>query len=305
MGVFRFQKFSVLNDRAAMKVNTDGVLLGALMTLGPDQPHGAYPIQDDDRTQNEGMAQNNGRMHSDAGELSEGSVRKNILKLLDIGTGTGTIALMAAQRLSEYGISFQIDAIDIDSGSAEEAGLNFAASPWKEHLRAFNTSLARFGTGEIAGEEAREETVEEPPKRAGERAGQLYDHIFSNPPFFTETLHSPDKRKAATRHSDSLPLEEITAYASSHLKPDGRLSLILPFEQIAAAARIAAESSLHLRRIVEIHSSDRKPPYRAELEFSPRKAEDGVLKDRLTINSRGEYTHEYLSLVSPYLLLGR
>lgn len=305
MGVFRFQKFSVLNDRAAMKVNTDGVLLGALMTLGPDQPHGAYPIQDDDRTQNEGMAQNNGRMHSDAGELSEGSVRKNILKLLDIGTGTGTIALMAAQRLSEYGISFQIDAIDIDSGSAEEAGLNFAASPWKEHLRAFNTSLARFGTGEIAGEEAREETVEEPPKRTGERAGQLYDHIFSNPPFFTETLHSPDKRKAATRHSDSLPLEEITAYASSHLEPEGRLSLILPFEQIAAATRIAAESGLHLRRIVEIHSSDRKPPYRAELEFSPRKAEDGVLKDRLTINSRGEYTHEYLSLVSPYLLLGR
>lgn len=305
MAVFRFQKFSVLNDRAAMKVNTDGVLLGALMTLGPDQPHGAYPIQDDDRTQNEGMAQNNGRMHSDAGEPSEVSVRKNILKLLDIGTGTGTIALMAAQRLSEYGISFQIDAIDIDSGSAEEAGLNFAASPWKEHLRAFHTSLARFGTGGIAGEETGEETVEETPKRIRERAGQLYDHIFSNPPFFTETLHSPDKRKAATRHSDSLPLEEITAYASSHLEPDGRLSLILPFEQIAAATRIAAESSLHLRRIVEIHSSDRKPPYRAELEFSPRKAEDGVLKDRLTINSRGEYTHEYLSLVSPYLLLGR
>lgn len=309
MGVFRFQKFSVLNDRAAMKVNTDGVLLGALMTLGPDQPHGVYPIQDDDRTQNEGMAQNNGRMHSDAGEMSEVSVRKNILKLLDIGTGTGTIALMAAQRLSEYGISFQIDAIDIDTGSAEEAGLNFAASPWKEHLRAFHTSLARFGARERAGEETREETMketgEETAEETPERDGQLYDHIFSNPPFFTETLHSPDKRKAATRHSDSLPLEEITAYASSHLEPDGRLSLILPFEQIASATRIAAESNLNLYRIVEIHSSDRKPPYRAELEFSPRKAEDGVLKDRLTINSRGEYTHEYLSLISPYLLLGR
>ena len=305
MAVFRFQKFSVLNDRAAMKVNTDGVLLGALMTLGQDQPHGAYPIQDDDRTQNEGMAQNNGRMHSDAGELSEGSVRKNILKLLDIGTGTGTIALMAAQRLSEYGISFQIDAIDIDTGSAEEAGLNFAASPWKEHLRAFHTSLARFGARERAGKETVEETRERAVERTGERAGQLYDHIFSNPPFFTETLHSPDKRKAATRHSDSLPLEEITAYASSHLEPDGRLSLILPFEQIASATRIAAESNLNLCRIVEIHSSDRKPPYRAELEFSPRKAEDGVLKDRLTINSKGEYTHEYLSLISPYLLLGR
>lgn len=282
MGVFRFQKFSVLNDRAAMKVNTDGVLLGALMTLGPDQPHGAYPIQDDDRTQNEKMG-------------------KNILKLLDIGTGTGTIALMAAQRLSEYGISFQIDAIDIDTGSAEEAGLNFAASPWKEHLRAFHTSLAQFGARERAGKETREETR----KRTRERTGRLYDHIFSNPPFFTETLHSPDKRKAATRHSDSLPLEEITAYASSHLEPDGRLSLILPYEQIASATRIAAESNLNLCRIVEIHSSDKKPPYRAELEFSPRKAEDGVLKDRLTINSKGEHTHEYLSLISPYLLLGR
>ncbi|MDY4916259.1 MAG: methyltransferase, partial [Candidatus Cryptobacteroides sp.] len=214
MSVFRFQKFSVRNERSAMKVNTDGVLLGALMTINGDSRH-----------------------------------------LLDIGTGTGTIALMAAQRMDQAisGTSdatespYIIEGIDIDAPSAEEAAMNFESSPWKRHLRAHNLSLSEFSS--LCG-------------------STVYDHIFTNPPFFLEDLHSPDSRKAATRHADSLPLEEILDFASQRLTPSGHLSLILPFDSKIMAVRLAAEKSLHLFSCVDIRSTERKQPHRSILEFS-------------------------------------
>ena len=129
MSVFRFKYFNVVNERSAMKVNTDGVLLGAAMTM----------------------------LSADR-------------RMLDIGTGTGTIALMVAQRAlgipgqagddgMRAGGDFMIDAIDIDEPSASEAAANFGESPWAEHLRAHNLSLQDFADSE-------------PDK---------YDLIFSNP----------------------------------------------------------------------------------------------------------------------------
>ena len=147
MGVFQFKQFNVVNERSAMKVNTDGVLLGAVMTL------------------------------------NEGDRR-----LLDIGTGTGTIALMAAQRMA--GIPgqagndrFIIDAIDIDEPSATEAAMNFEQSPWAESLRAHNMSLDQFAAS----------------------CSETYDLIFSNPPYFENSLTAPNERKSTARHtSDGL-----------------------------------------------------------------------------------------------------
>lgn len=264
MAIFRFKQFEVRNERSAMKVNTDGVLLGALMTLRPDT----------DR------------------------------RLLDIGTGTGTIALMAAQRLlnrsakspspkeSEAHLKesaeenapgespIRIDAIDIDEASAEEAALNFAASPWAAALRARHTSLQDFA-----------------PEAA-------YDAIFSNPPFFTETLHSPDSRKAQARHADSLPLGEIFSFAARNLTPEGRLSLILPASQETPARREAACEGLCITRIVSIKGSDRKPPYRAVIEFS-RSGGQIVepLRENVTINMNGKYSDQYLTIVTDFLLI--
>ena len=100
MAVFHFKHFDVSNERSAMKVNTDGVLLGAAADVLPTD--------------------------------------RNVL---DIGTGTGTVALMIAQRLSFLGEDFLIDAIDIDLPSAEEASANFAGSLWKDHLTACRTGL--------------------------------------------------------------------------------------------------------------------------------------------------------------------
>ncbi len=239
MGVFRFRKFEVRNERSAMKVNTDGVLLGALMTI-------------------------------------RGSERR----LLDIGTGTGTIALMAAQRLAEAS-NLLIDAIDIDEASAEEAGENFRDSPWVGHLHAHRCPLSMF------------------------RPDAEYDLIFSNPPFFTETLHSPSERKAQARHADALPTEDIISFAAAHLRGNGKLSLILPAEREAETERTAAEHGLALTRIVRIRSSERKKAYRAIMEFSRNLGHTaGELQENLTINMNGKYSEQYLNIVSDFLLIG-
>ena len=251
MSVFRFQKFSVRNERSAMKVNTDGVLLGALMTINGDSCH-----------------------------------------LLDIGTGTGTIALMAAQRMDQAlsgtsdatQSSYIIEGIDIDAPSAEEAAMNFESSPWKRHLRAYNLSLSEFSS--LCG-------------------STVYDHIFTNPPFFLEDLHSPDSRKAATRHADSLPLEEILDFAFQRLSPSGHLSLILPFDSKIMAVRLAAEKSLHLFSCVDIRSTERKQPHRSILEFSRCRPAGDCPERLLTIHEGSGYSGEYHRITAPYLCLGK
>ena len=252
MGVFRFKKFSVENDRSAMKVNTDGVLLGASMTLKPS-----------DRL------------------------------LLDIGTGTGTIALMAAQRLSlnlceasrNVGRNVPVDrsiyAIDIDEASAYEAGKNFEGSPWSDLLQAHHASLDEFS-----------ETFKD----------IRFDLIFSNPPYFEDSLTAPDKRKSAARHtSDGLSYRDILDFASTSLADEGRVSLVLPSEQEHDLCRYARMNGLHLFRMVYVRTVPRKQPSRMIAEFSRCRCEAPESLD-LTIQKEGKYTSEYLSLMHEFYL---
>jgi tRNA1Val (adenine37-N6)-methyltransferase len=262
---FRFKRFSVTNRRSAMKVNTDGVLLGASMTLRPE-----------DRN------------------------------LLDIGTGTGTIALMAAQRLSdltsgpvpsasglhlstsapipaasEETISIHIDAIDIDEPSATEAAENFAASPWSGFLHAHNMSLDHFALQPMS---------------------RKYDLIFSNPPYFEDSLTAPDERKSTARHtSDGLSYRDIFDFASKYLNAEGRVSLVLPADQENALCRYARMTGFHLFRILRIRTVPRKFPTRIIAEFSRhRNTEPSDVV--LTIQNEGKYTQEYLSLTHDFYL---
>lgn len=247
MSVFHFKRFSVVNERSAMKVNTDGVLLGAAMTILPT-----------DR------------------------------RLLDVGTGTGTIALMAAQRVQgdipdQVRDEVMIDAIDIDEPSATEAAANFSNSPWQAMLHAHNMSLDRFAADV-------------------ERAEVKYDLIFSNPPYFEDSMPAPDERKSTARHtSEGLSYRDIFEFAKDRLKEEGRVSLVLPSDQEAAVCRYARMCSLHLFRILRIRTVPRKAPSRVILEFSRlRKAtpEDTVM----TIQNEGQYTQEYLSLTKDFYL---
>lgn len=267
MSVFRFKKFSVENDRSAMKVNTDGVLLGASMTL----------------------------KHSDG-------------LLLDIGTGTGTIALMAAQRLSdmdvpsdlpvERSISLNLSeagrkvgrnvmversiyAIDIDEASADEAGKNFEGSPWPEILHARHMSLDKFS-----------DTCR----------GIRFDLIFSNPPYFEDSLTAPDKRKSTARHtSDGLSYRDILDFASKNLADDGRVSLVLPAEQEHDLCRYARMNGLHIFRLVYVRTVPGKQPSRIIAEFSRSRCDAPCTVD-LTIQNEGKYTSEYLSLMHEFYL---
>ena len=249
MGVFKFKRFEVINERSAMKVNTDGVLLGASMT-----------IREGDRC------------------------------LLDIGTGTGTIALMAAQRAhgaSPHAIArsidgVRIDAIDIDEPSASEAAANFQNSPWSESLHAHNMSLDEFAQSL-------------PSDRS-------YDLIFSNPPYFEDSLTAPDERKSTARHtSDGLSYRDILEFAKVRLTEDGRVALVLPADQEAALCRYARMCGLHLFRILRVRTVPRKSPARIIAEFSRQRCET-VQEDLLTIQNQGQYTEEYLSLTHEFYL---
>lgn len=242
MGTFRFKRFEVVNERSAMKVNTDGVLLGAAMT-----------IKSEDRC------------------------------MLDIGTGTGTIALMAAQRVVGReipGQAVRIDAIDIDEPSATEAAMNFANSPWAECLHAHNVSLDAFAASD----------------------DQKYDLIFSNPPYFEDSLTAPDERKSTARHtSDGLSYRDIFEFAKERLTDSGRVSLVLPADQEAALCRYARMCGLHLFRILRVRTVPRKAPSRMIAEFSRHRCET-VKEELLTIQNEGQYTQEYLSLTHDFYM---
>ena len=250
MGVFRFKKFEVVNERSAMKVNTDGVLLGAAMTISPS-----------DRT------------------------------MLDVGTGTGTIALMAAQRLSSSILNSssvilnevknpRIDAIDIDEASVSEASANFINSPWNSILKAHHLPLEEFA--------ASAETV--------------YDLIFSNPPYFEDSLTAPDERKSTARHtSDGLSYRDIFEFAKDRLSENGRVSLVLPADQEAALTRYARMCGLYLFRILRVRTVPRKAPSRIIAEFSRTRCAE-LSEELLTIQDEGKYTQEYLSLTGDFYL---
>ena len=263
--IFRFKRFCVVNERSAMKVNTDGVLLGALMTILPGD-----------------------------------------CRLLDIGTGTGTIALMAAQRLAHIsvgqGIScprtvdavvalagqnvpIHIDAIDIDEPSATEAAANFRNSPWADALHAHHASLDEFA---IRSEES--------------DCDRKYDLIFSNPPYFEDSMTAPDGRKSMARHTSvGLSYRDIFDFASERLSESGRVALVLPADQENAVCRYARMSGLHLHKITRIRTVPRKAPSRIVAEFSRVRTaspEDIIL----TIQDSGEYTREYLDLMHEFYL---
>lgn len=228
---FRFKQFSVLNEKSALKVGTDAVLLGAAMTLLPK-----------DRL------------------------------ALDIGTGTGVIALMAAQRAPQL----EIEAIDIDGPSAEEAALNFGNSPWPDRLHARHCALSGYA------------------------APGKFDLIFSNPPYYDNSLRNPDKRLSAARHSHSLSLTEIFEFASAWLSEEGRLSLILPWESNIPSRRTAASFGFRPRRSVLIRTVETKPPKRIILEFN--RGEYTENQETMTLMKDGARSPEYSALTSGFYL---
>lgn len=192
---FRFKQFTVWHDRCAMKVGTDGVLLGAWAGQGcPD----AFP----------------------------GTI-------LDIGTGSGLIALMLAQRFP----GAQVTGIDIDAAAAAQAAENFAASPWPQRLNSLHISIQDFLC------------------RAEACQSRRFDLIVSNPPFYDTTLTSPDSQRTTARHTATLPYSELMRCSASLLSNKGMLAIVIPAEYWKPIFHEASANGLTLRHLTKVHST--------------------------------------------------
>lgn len=230
---FHFKKFSIRQERCAMKVGTDAVLLGAWTST------------------------------------------ENAKTILDIGTGTGIIALMLAQKSNAV-----IDAIEIDKCAYEEAEQNVRNSPFADLINVINVSLQEFV----------------------HKSHRKYDLIVSNPPFFVEASKSFEKARNIARHTDhTLTYHELISCANSLLSENGRLSLILPFKEGNDFIEKAAKKQFYCNKLTRIITRKGKPEKRLLLEFSKQK-QPLLEKDLLILNEDMSYSKDYLELTHDYYL---
>ena len=203
---------------------------------------------------------------------------ENGLRIMDIGTGCGLIALMLAQRTETT--CAQIDAIDIEEKATEQASKNFACSPWPSRMAVEHSSLQEFTKTHFA---------------------VKYDLCVCNPPFFKNSFPSQEPRKRMARHSTALTHQQLITNAKRLLKDTGRLCLVLPFDQVKLTVVCANENGLHLRRQTSVRPLPSRPFKRALLDFGAQPIEP--IYDELTIeNSRHDYTAEYAALTRSFHL---
>ena len=287
MEVFRFKQFIVSHSRSAMRVNTDGVLLAAWTNLPPFENISDTSPTDIIKT-------------IESPNSAKDSKRLNIL---DIGTGTGVIALILAQRLSQISRDFKITGVDIDCPSIEDALYNFNASPWRDSLVGEVVSLQEYLAKAIV--DSREKYIS-PDNNIIKQDNGGYSLIISNPPYFSNSFKAPAQRRSSARHNDSLPLETLIDAASKLLCYNGTLSLILPVKEAHDIIELANDYSLYLNRLCRIKTTSAKPEKRYMMEFVKfEKSIDcnypGKSEEELIIqNSDGTYTDHYCNLISDY-----
>ena len=296
---FSFKQFTVWQEHAAMRVGTDGVLLGAWCDLASDVS-AVIPDESTDRRQPENVCP------ADPSQILDSSNRdqtvwddhvqdereksvcgaqngadaetKKVGRVLDIGSGTGVIALMVAQRTSNA----QIDAVVPDSGSCEDALRNFAESPWADRLHLHGVTLQEYVS------------------RYAEKV--QYDLIVSNPPYFVDSLKAPDPVRNAVRHAVSLPFEELLDGVKALLAEHGRFAVILPVTEGVLLEKLALERSLHCVRKCLVQTKPGVPPKRVMMEFGRKSVP--LRSDLLIMETerQQEFTEEYRRLTRDFYL---
>jgi tRNA1Val (adenine37-N6)-methyltransferase len=197
-------------------------------------------------------------------------------RLLDIGTGTGLLAIMMAQRNPQA----TVDAIDADLHACLQAAENAAASPFAARINVIHRTLDEYC-------------------RAADSL--RYDLIISNPPYFATALKGPDPKRNAARHDDSLPLHSLIREAAGLLAPAGRIALILPAQRETEVRGIALDNNLKTARIAHLIYKDGDAPRRILVELSADIA-GKERKESITIVSQGCYTEEYMQLTGDFYL---
>ena len=231
---FQFKQFTIRHDKCAMKVGTDGVLLGAWANVA----------------------------------------RCN--RILDIGTGTGLIALMLAQRCEA-----DIDAIDIDADAYLQTQENAEASPFTGRIHATHAALADFACA----------------------CPYKYDLIVSNPPYFADSLKCPNRQRSTARHNDTLPLEELLQDAHKLLAPAGRIALILPYDRKESLSDCIRMENLFLSKQISVTPVAGAEPKRILIELTAEPPAIPLQPSRLAIEvARHQYTEEYILLTKDFYL---
>lgn len=231
MSKFRFKQFQVSQAKSAMKIGTDGVLLGAWAD------------------------------HS------------NPTFILDIGTGTGLIALMLAQRFSQA----KIEAVEIEKQAFLEAEENFTNSPFANRLNALHLDFNQF------------------------QSTKRYDLIVSNPPFFENSLLASSEERSTARHTHTLPFSQLLNKSNDLLSKHGRLAVVLPSDAEKTFITEACRIGLHCNLICRVKGREELPAKRIMMTFS---SEPGLLTETELVveKDRHVYTDEYVALTRDFYL---
>lgn len=229
---FQFKQFLIRQGQTAMKVGTDGVLLGAWAQL------------------------------------------ENASSILDIGTGTGLLALMAAQRNPEA----LIEAVEIDTAAYQQACQNIGLSQWQNRITLYHLSIFDFY----------------PPHR--------FDCILCNPPFFIHSTPAPDSSRTMARHCGEFTHTDLLCLSRRLLTLQGRLNLILPVTEAEKLIRQAPQYSASLTRITKVKPTPQKAPKRYLLEFSFSPSVSPESKELIIEYSRHNYSPEYQRLTDDFYL---
>lgn len=228
---FTFKQFSIKQEQCAMKVGTDGCLLGAWT------------------------------------DLSESK------KVLDIGSGSGLIAIMVAQRCNA-----KIVGIEIDPDAALQAKENVKLSPWSNRIDIINCDIKNYKTEE------------------------KFDTIISNPPFFSDSLKCPQKGRNLARHDDSLACNELMACVARLLTEDGKFSVVIPNDLLQKWCDEALYKGLSATRITYVHTLPHKPAKRVLIEFSKKRCLRAKTNELILEDVPGKYSADATNLLRDFYL---
>lgn len=197
---------------------------------------------------------------------------KPIQHILDIGSGTGLLSLMLAQQCNAG-----IDAVEIDSLSANEAKQNFSLSPWKERLHCYEERIQDF------------------------KAIKKYDFIISNPPFYEKDLLSKNKGKNVAHHNAGLTLRELITAIQRLLKDEGSFALLLPYHRTKEVEMMANEEGFFVQKQIRVKQSISHSFFRSINLFSTDKS--SLHESEISIkDENNNYTQDFTSLLKDYYL---
>ena len=203
-------------------------------------------------------------------------IENNPFSILDIGAGTGIIALMLAQRSNAE----QIDALEIDEEAYEQSVDNFENSPWSDRLFCFHAGLDEF--------------VEEPEDE--------YDLIVSNPPFYTDDYKSDNEQRDLARFADAMPFEDLIEAADLLLSENGIFAVIIPYKEEQNFLALAKDYELYPLKITRVKGTPTTEIKRSLLAFSRNENAVITIDELIIETSRHHYTSEYIELTKDFYL---